>query len=120
MESKKTYVEIEAQLIMEGFVSPEEMRTAHKIRDAHLSQFQKAIGLILLDQKKISHEQIRGLLSLSSVQSRIGRTAVKKELITRDQLTECKTLAAKQKKLLSRVLVDQGYLSNTINKKADV
>ena len=117
MEGSNTYLEIEEELIKRGFVSPDEMTAALEIRNAHLRQFQKPIGLILLDQKKVSLEQIKSLLSLSSVQSQIGKTAFEKELITRDQLTVCKTLSAKKKKTLSRVLVDQGYLSDTAAKK---
>jgi type II secretion system (T2SS) protein E len=117
MESKKPYLDIEEQLLKESFVSPEEMAMAREVRDTHLSRSQKPIGLILLDQGQILEKQLQHLLSLPETQARIGEIAVERQLITQDHLIECNALVRGHGPSLSRILVDKGYLSDTIRKK---
>ena len=117
MEGKKEYLKIEAQLLKEGFISSEEMAEAQKIRDEHATRSKKTLGFILLDKEKLSQEQLMHLLSLPEIQARMGGKAVEKELITQDQLAECEALITKDGSSLSRILMDKGYLSETVRKK---
>jgi hypothetical protein len=116
-EDKKTYLEIEEQLLKEGFVSPEDMAMARKLRDTYLTRSQKPLGWVLLDQGQILQKQLQDLLFLPETQARIGKQSLKKQLITQDHLAECEGLLTEKGPCLSRILVDKGYLSDTVRKK---
>ncbi len=117
MKEENAFSEIEKQLLKEGFVSSEEMAMAQKERDIHFEQSRKPIGLILLDQGKISQEQLQRLLSLPDVQKRIAKQALVKELVADDQFAECEQMGSKSGLSLSRLLVERGYLAENERKK---
>lgn len=117
MEDKTAYQEIEEQLLKEGFVSPEEMAEAKKRRDTHVIRSQKPLGLILLDQEKLSPEQLMKLLSIPDMQARIGKRAVERNMITQEQLEACEAQDGENDHSLSRNLLDKGYLSDADRKK---
>lgn len=117
MREKKAYLDIEEQLLKEGFVSPDELAEAKKIRDTHLEQSKKQLGFILLGQEKVTQAQLMSLLSLPEIQARVGKRAFERKMITQGQLEECQTQIGKNGHTLSRILFDKGYLSDTDRKK---
>ncbi|MCG8687698.1 MAG: hypothetical protein MI892_22670 [Desulfobacterales bacterium] len=117
MEDKTAIPNIEALLVKEGSVSSDEIAEARKIRETKVEQSKKPLGLIFLDQKKLTQEQLMRLLSLPVIQEKVGKRAVERQMISRNQLEECKEQAKQKDSTLSRVLSDKEYLTDTDRKK---
>lgn len=117
MEDKTVLLKIEEVLIDEGFVSFQEMAEARACRKTHIEQSKKQLGFILLEQNKMTQEQLMRLLSLPEMLMQIGKTAVERELISQEQLEECQQQVEQGNQPLSRFLFTKGLLSDTDRKK---
>jgi len=78
MEDKTALLKIEKVLIDEGFVSSQEIAEARDSQKTHLEQSKKQLGFILLEQNKMTQEQLMRLLSLPEMLMQIGKTAVER------------------------------------------
>ena len=117
MEDKTALLKIEKVLIDEGFVSSQEIAEARDSRKTHLEQSKKQLGFILLEQNKMTQEQLMRLLSLPEMLMQIGKTAVERGLISQEQLEECQQQIEQHNQPLSRFLFTKGLLSDTNRKK---
>ena len=102
MEDKTVLLKIEEVLIDEGFVSFQEKAEARACRKTHIEQSKKQLGFILLEQNKMTQEQLMRLLSLPEMLMQIGKTAVERELISQEQLEECQQQVEQGNQPLSR------------------
>jgi hypothetical protein len=117
MEDKTVLLKIEEVLIDEGFVSYQEMAEARDSRKTHLEQSKKQLGFILLEQNKMTQEQLMRLLSLPEMLMQIGKKAVERGVIAQEQLEECQQQVEQRNQPLSRFLFTKGMLSDTDRKK---
>lgn len=117
MDRGETYSEIEKQLLKEGFVTPEDMATAHTVRGGNLAVSRKPLGIIAFDRGSVPPDKRVSRLSQPDVQNKIGAQAQKKKLITANQVRECRKISIEKSVPLSDVLVKKGYLNNADRKK---
>ena len=117
MEDKTARLKIEKVLIDEGFVSSQEIAEARDSQKTHLEQSKKQLGFILLEQNKMTQEQLMRLLSLPEMLMQIGKRAMERGLISQEQLEECQQQIEQRNQPLSRFLFTKGMLSDTDRKK---
>ncbi len=103
-------------LVKEGYVRSSDIEKALEIQKEEKEVASQPLGKILVEQGKLSKEQLKSLLEHPCQRKLIGEMALDEGLITKEKLDEC-VRALKDEEKIGELLVEKGYVDKaTISK----